>query len=173
MPAKAGIHVYPLSLSCKSCVPACAGMTIGGRPGVKNDGRWSYNMSTQIHRDRKVYYDKLEATQNGDLDATLWLTCFLRCLGRAVDDAAGMLAAIFRKAHFWERCVDVSLNPRQRDMVKRLLDGFVSKLTSSKWAVLTKCSQDTALRDIDGLIASGVLIKDAAGGRSTSYALAE
>ena len=130
-------------------------------------------MSTQIHRDRKVYYDKLEATQNGDLDATLWLTCFLRCLGRAVDDAAGMLAAIFRKAHFWERCVDVSLNPRQRDMVKRLLDGFVSKLTSSKWAVLTKCSQDTALRDIDGLIASGVLIKDAAGGRSTSYALAE
>jgi Fic family protein len=56
-------------------------------------------------------------------------------------------------------------------MIDRLLNGFEGKLTSSKWAQLTKCSQDTALRDIDDLIARGVLTRDAEGGRSTSYSL--
>jgi len=65
-----------------------------------------------------------------------------------------------------------TFNDRQRAMIDRLLDGFEGKLTSSKWARLTKCSQDTALRDIDDLVAKGALTKDAAGGRSTSYSLA-
>jgi Fic family protein len=47
-----------------------------------------------------------------------------------------------------------------------------AKLTSSKWARLAKCSQDTALRDIEDLIGKKVLVKDEAGGRSTSYSLA-
>lgn len=58
-------------------------------------------------------------------------------------------------------------------MIERLLNGFVGKLTSSKWAQLAKCSQDTALRDIDDLLARKILIKDAAGGRSTSYSLVD
>jgi len=61
---------------------------------------------------------------------------------------------------------------RQRKVLHRLLDGFEGKLTSSKWAKLAKCSQDTAARDIASLIDRGVLVKDAAGGRSTSYSLA-
>jgi Fic family protein len=58
-------------------------------------------------------------------------------------------------------------------MLNKLLDGFDGKLTSSKWAKITKCSPDTALRDIDGLIAQEILKKEAAGGRSTSYSLVE
>ena len=84
-----------------------------------------------------------------------------------------ILAAVLTKARFWEKHAGASLNERQRTVVNRLLDGFEGKLTSSKWAKLAKCSQDTALRDIDDLVRRGILAKDAAGGRSTSYSLAE
>jgi predicted HTH transcriptional regulator len=44
---------------------------------------------------------------------------------------------------------------------------------SSKGAAIAKCSQDTALRDINDLLARGALQKTAASGRSTSYELVE
>jgi Fic family protein len=131
-----------------------------------------YSMSAQIRLERKAYYDALEATQTGDLDITAWLEWFLACLDRAFDRAEGVLSKVLAKSHFWQTHADAGFNSRQRDMVNRLLEGFDGKLTSSKWAKIEKCSQDTALRDIDDLIARGALVKDAAGGRSTSYALA-
>jgi Fic family protein len=129
-------------------------------------------MSAQIRQERKAYYDILEATQKGDLDITRWLEWFLGCLSRAFEHAETILAVVLNKARFWERFVGVEFNERQRNIVNRLLNGFEGKLTSSKWAKLAKCSQDTALRDIEDLIRKGVLAKDAAGGRSTSYSLA-
>jgi Fic family protein len=132
-----------------------------------------YSMSAQIRQERNAYYDILEATQKGDLDITPWLEWFLECLNRAFAGAETILAAVLTKARFWEIHAGVSLNDRQRTIINRLLDGFEGKLTSSKWAMLTKCSQDTALRDIDDLVQRGILTKDAAGGRSTSYSLAE
>lgn len=131
-----------------------------------------YSMSAQIRQERKVYYGILEATQKGDLDITAWLEWFLDCLGRAFDRAETILAAVLKKARFWEHFAAAEFNERQRDMVNRLLNGFEGKLTSSKWAKLAKCSQDTALRDIEDLVRKGVLTKDAAGGRSTSYSVA-
>jgi Fic family protein len=132
-----------------------------------------YSMSAQIRQERNAYYDILEATQKGDLDITPWLEWFLECLNRAFAGAETILAAVLTKARFWEIHAGASLNDRQRAIINRLLDGFEGKLTSSKWAMLTKCSQDTALRDIDDLVQRGILTKDAAGGRSTSYSLAE
>lgn len=132
-----------------------------------------YSMSAQIQQERADYYDVLEATQKGDLDITRWMEWFLGCLGRAFERADSGLAEILDKARFWERHRTAPLNERQRIMVNRLIDGFEGKLTSSKWAKIAKCSPDTALRDIDGLIATGILKKDPAGGRSTSYSLAE
>jgi len=132
-----------------------------------------YSMSSQIRQERSAYYDILEATQKGGLDITDWLDWFLGCLDRAFDGTETILAAVFRKARFWETHAGASFNDRQRTMINRLLDGFEGKLTSSKWATLAKCSQDTALRDIDDLIERGILVKDAAGGRSTSYTLVE
>lgn len=130
-----------------------------------------YSMSAQIQQERQGYYDILESTQKGDLDITAWLLWFLDCLSRAFDRAESTLAAVLTKAHFWQTHAALSFNPRQRAVITRLLDGFEGKLTSSKWATLARCSQDTALRDIDGLVRAGVLAKDAAGGRSTSYSL--
>jgi len=131
-----------------------------------------YSMSAQIRLDRKDYYAILERTQKGDLDITAWLQWFLGCLDRAFDGAEAILANVLRKARFWEAMAAQPLNERQCKVVNRLLDGFEGKLTSSKWAALTKTSPDTALRDINDLVARGVLVKDEAGGRSTSYSLA-
>jgi Fic family protein len=130
-----------------------------------------YSMSAQIRRERDDYYKLLEVSQKGDLDITPWMEWFLSCLGHALEGAEGELAAVTAKAQFWEYHRATSLNGRQRMMVNKLIDGFEGKLTSSKWAKMTKCSADTALRDIDALIAQGILRKDAAGGRSTSYSL--
>ncbi len=132
-----------------------------------------YSMSAQIRTERKAYYDILEATQKGDLDITGWLEWFLGCLDRAFNGAETILAAVLKKARFWEPHGAEPFNDRQRRILNRLLEGFEGKLTSSKWAVLGKTSQDTASRDIDDLVRRGILVKDPAGGRSTSYSLVE
>ena len=131
-----------------------------------------YSMSAQIRIERKAYYDILEATQKGSLDITAWTLWFLGCLDRAFDGADTILASVLMKARFWERHAGVPLQDRQRLVLNRLLGGFEGKLTSSKYATLAKCSQDTASRDIGDLIAHGILTKDQVGGRSTRYSLA-
>jgi Fic family protein len=131
-----------------------------------------YSMSAQIRQERKAYYEILEATQKGDLDITRWLEWFLDCLGRAFTHAESTLEAVLKKARFWDKHAGAAFNDRQRKIVNQRLNGFEGKLTSSKWAKLAKCSHDTALRDIEDLVQKGVLKKDEAGGRSTSYSLA-
>ena len=152
-----------------------------------------YSLSGQIQRERKAYYDNLERTQknlpganfraspeggrhrdvpdNRSMDVTEWLAWFLDTLHRAVDQAQYTLDAVLTKARFWQRWATTPLNERQVKLLNKLLDGFEGKLTSSKWASIAKCSPDTALRDINDLLARGVLRKSDAGGRSTSYEL--
>ena len=96
---------------------------------------------------------------------------YLNCLKRAIGASDKILAAVLAKAGFWKAHEGEPFNDRQRKVINRLLDGFEGKLTSSKWAKLTKCSQDTALRDISDLLDRKILAKDEAGGRSTSYEL--
>lgn len=137
----------------------------------ENSAQRFYSMSAQIRAERKAYYDILETTQKGTIDITPWLEWFLGCLDRALDGSETLLVSVLQKAHFWEKHGSQSLNNRQRLVMNRLLDGFEGKLTSSKWAKLAKCSQDTALRDIEDLVFRHILIKDPAGGRSTNYSL--
>jgi Fic family protein len=132
-----------------------------------------YSMSAQIRQERNAYYDILESTQKGGLDITPWFAWFLDCLDRALEGADSISARVLKKDAFWKANASAQLNARQIKALNRLFDGFEGKLTSSKWAKLSKCSQDTASRDIDDLIRRGILVKDAAGGRSTSYSLAE
>jgi Fic family protein len=132
-----------------------------------------YSMSAQIRQERSAYYEMLETTQKGDLDITPWLQWFLGCLDRALERSERILASVLRKARFWEKHAGERFNERQRDALNRMLNGFEGKLTSSKWAKLEKCSQDTALRDIDDLVKRGILVRQPGGGRSTSYSLAD
>lgn len=132
-----------------------------------------YSLSAQMRLERNAYYSQLEAAQKGNLDITTWLDWFLACLSRALQATEHTLAKVLTKARFWERHAATTLNARQQRLLNQLLDGFEGKLTSSKWATITKCSQDTATRDIQTLLDYGILSKEAAGGRSTSYRLAD
>jgi Fic family protein len=128
-----------------------------------------YSMSAQIQKERKAYYDHLEKTQRGTLDITEWLLWFLACFDRALSASNENVSGVLNKAAFWEKHRTVALNERQRTMLNKLMDGFEGKLTSSKWAKITKSSPDTALRDIQSLIQAKMLEKEEGGGRSTSY----
>ena len=130
-----------------------------------------YSMSSQIRVERRGYYRILEQTQKGTPDISEWMAWFLACLGRAIDGAGTTLASVLTKARFWRQVEGVPLNARQRGVLNRLLDGFEGKLTTSKWAKLAKCSQDTALRDITSLVDDGILVRSSARGRSTNYSL--
>jgi Fic family protein len=137
----------------------------------ENSSQRFYSMSAQIRQERAAYYNILEQTQKGTLDITPWMEWFLGCLGRAIEGAQTTLGTVLAKARFWERIADFQINERQRVVLNRLLDGFEGKLTTTKYAALAKCSQDTALRDILPLVERGILVRNPEGGRSTSYAL--
>lgn len=132
-----------------------------------------YGMSAQIREERDDYYRMLERTQLGTMDITSWVVWFVGCLTRAVESARGALSGVLANARHWDGMRDVPLNERQRLMINRLLAGVDGRLTTSAWALLAACSQDTALRDIRQLVERGVLVRGSGGGRSTSYALAE
>jgi Fic family protein len=130
-----------------------------------------FSMSAQIQKKRSGYYEILEKSQKGTSDITLWLAWFLECLTEALLNTDIVLEKVLSKARFWEKHKTTSLNDRQNVMLNRLLDDFEGKLTSSKWAKMTKCSSDTALRDIQDLMLKGILKKEDLGGRSTNYEL--
>jgi Fic family protein len=132
-----------------------------------------YSMSSQIRSDRKEYYNILERTQKGNLDITDWLKWFLNCLSEALNSTDTILAKVLYKAQFRNKHAATVLNDRQNLMLNKLLDGFIGKLTSSKWAKITKSSADTALRDIQDLINKEILLKKPSGGRSTHYELSD
>jgi Fic family protein len=142
---------------------------------AKSDGinQRFYSMSAQIRLQRKEYYDLLEKTQRGTLDITEWLSWFLDCLTKALNTTDATLEKVLFKAHFWEKHAKTVLNERQILMLNKLLGQFEGHLTSSKWSKITKCSADTALRDIQDLINKAVLNKEISGGRSTNYVLVE
>lgn len=132
-----------------------------------------YSMSAQIRIERKQYYEILEKTQKGDLNITDWMRWFLDCLINALKATDKILIRVLLKADFWNRHSKTIINERQNKVLNKLLDGFDGKLTSMKWAKIAKCSKDTAIRDINDLIAKDILKKEVAGGRSTNYELVE
>jgi Fic family protein len=132
-----------------------------------------YSMSARIRQERDAYYAILEQIQQGTMDVTPWMDWFLGCMERAIEEAQHTLAAVLSKARFWESVAGLRLNERQRKVLNLLLDDFEGNLTTSKWAKLNKCSQDTATRDIAHLVEQGILVRNPGGGRSTSYALKE
>ena len=163
------VTIHPFDDGNGRIARAIADMALAGS---ERSSQRFYSMSAQIRQERASYYDILEKTQKATMDITPWMEWFLDCLGRAIGGAQTALGSVLSKARFWEAVRNISLNERQRLVLNRLLDGFEGKLTSSKWAKLTKCSHDTALRDIAALVEAGILVRNPAGGRSTSYSLA-
>lgn len=130
-----------------------------------------YSMSTQIRKERNSYYDILEKTQKGSLNITNWLEWFLNSLLHSIENSEKLLEKVIYKHEFWLQNSKVSINDRQLQLLNRLMDDFEGVLNTTKWAKIGKCSQDTALRDIQDLIEKGILVKSEKGGRSTNYEL--
>lgn len=163
------VTIHPFDDGNGRIARAIADMALAGS---EDSPQRFYSMSAQIRQERAAYYDILERTQKGTMEITPWMDWFLGCLGRAIDGAQTTLSAVLAKARFWEAIAGVAINERQRLALNRLLDGFEGKLTTSKYAKLAKCSQDTALRDILSLVERGIVVRNPEGGRSTSYTLA-
>ncbi len=164
------VTIHPFEDGNGRIARAIADMALARADGIKDR---FYSMSSQIEAERKDYYLELEAAQKGDVDITRWLTWFLECLERSIDSAQESLSHVFQKARSWQRINQKSVNERQREVINRMFDGFEGYLTTSKYAKLAKCSTDTALRDIRELVEKGILVVNAAKGRSTSYRLVE
>ena len=162
------VTIHPFDDGNGRMARAIADMTLARS---EKTGLRFYSMSTQIRHERNAYYTILEEMQKGGSNITQWQLWFLECLLRAINGAQEILGTVLAKAQFWDRLAKEPLNERQIKVLNRLLDGFEGKLTTSKWAKLAKCSQDTAYRDILDLVDRGALKKDSGGGRSTSYSL--
>jgi Fic family protein len=130
-----------------------------------------YSLSKRIHEERKEYYDMLKRAQCGGRDITEWLVWFLDALRNAMRETEDLMKNVLMKATFWDAQKDARINERQRSMINILFDGLSETVTTKKWSKITKCSVDTALRDIGDLIEKGILGKGEAGGRSAYYEL--
>lgn len=130
-----------------------------------------YNISSQINKDKNHYYDILEKTQNGDGDITEWISWYASTLAIALDEAENMVSTILNKSIFWQKVSAVSLSQRQTDTLNLFLDGYEAKITSKTWASLGKCSKDTAIRDIQDLVAKDILREDIPGAKRPSYSI--
>lgn len=162
------VTIHPFSDGNGRIARAIADMALAR---VEKLGQRFYSMSAQIRRERKMYYSILERVQKGTLDVTPWQHWFLDCMLRAIGGAQDALGTVLGKARFWQRFKEQSLNARQIKVLNNVLDGLEGKLTSSRWARIAKCSQDTAYRDITDLIERGAMQKAPGGGRSTSYTI--
>ncbi len=164
------VTIHPFEDGNGRIARAIADMALSRSDGSKER---FYSMSSQVEKERKAYYDQLERQQSGSLDITPWLEWFLACLDRAVQAADESLSAVLYRSRLWERINRATVNQRQRSILHRMLGDFEGFLNTSKYAKLTKCSSDTALRDIQDLVEKGILLRNEGGGRSTSYRLGD
>ncbi len=164
------VTIHPFDDGNGRIARAIADMALSQADGTKDR---FYSMSSGIEVQRKAYYLQLESSQKSTLDITAWLGWFLNCLDHTVEDADNSLGSVLHKARLWQKINLQPVNERQRKVINRMLDNFKGPLTTSKYAKRAKCSNDTALRDIRELLERSIIVKNTAGGRSTSYRLAD
>lgn len=163
------VTIHPFEDGNGRIARAVGDMALARADGTKDR---FYSLSSQLEAERKAYYEQLEKQQRATPDITQWLEWFLACLGRALNDAEAAMATVLFKAQLWDSINQKPVNERQRMIINRMLeDAFEGFMNTSKYAKLAKCSNDTALRDIQELKSRGVFIKNPGGGRSTSYRL--
>lgn len=163
------VTIHPFEDGNGRIARAIADMALTRPDEIKNR---FYSLSSQIEAERKNYYYILENQQRGYPDITNWLSWFLDCLGRSIYNADNTLGNVLFKAQLWDSVNQSPVNDRQRLIINRMLeDDFSGYMNTSKYAKIAKCSNDTALRDIQELKRREIFTKNPGGGRSTSYRL--
>lgn len=140
---------------------------------VLNQGNSSnlvlFSLSSQLKKRQQEYYDRLHEAQTTSLDCTLWVVWYLERIQEALQEVLQTIDKTLLVQQLYHKLEKLSLNERQQIMMRRLTTDFYGELSTQKWAKLTKCSHDTAMRDIMDLISKGILKRSKAGGRSTTY----
>lgn len=130
-----------------------------------------YSLSNQIFKEHKKYNETIENSQKGSGEITSYLVWSLGCFQRALLAADQNLEIILDKAHFWEMNKSKPLNERQRFVINYLYDNYsneIGYMRTSIYAKLTKCSTDTALRDLKDLVTKEMLVSENSG-KKTNY----
>lgn len=163
------VTIHPFEDGNGRIARAIADMVLASADGTSNR---FYSLSTQIAAEREGYYQYLEIQQKSSPEITGWLTWFLDCFGHAIFRAENTINRVLFKAQLWNKLNQKTTNERQRLIINRMLENnFEGYMNTSKYAKLAKCSNDTALRDIQDLKNRGIFIQNLSGGRSTSYKL--
>ncbi|WP_150466127.1 Fic family protein [Francisella sp. SYW-2] len=133
-----------------------------------------YSLSSQIELNKKDYYKYLENQQRSDQNITNWLLWFIECLNASILNSDKILSDILLKTRIWDVINADPVNERQKLIINRMLDSnFEGFMNTSKYAKMAKCSNDTALRDIQILKKRNIFVQNESGGRSTSYRINE
>lgn len=165
------VTIHPFEDGNGRIARAIGDLALAPADGIKDR---FYSLSSQIEKERKDYYHQLETQQRLTPDITIWLVWFLDCMGRAIENAETSIGLVLFKTQLWNQINQHPVNERQREIINRILeDHFEGFISTSKYAKLAKCSNDTALRDIQELKKRGILIQNPGRGRSTSYRLPE
>lgn len=132
-----------------------------------------FSMSSELCKQRKTYYSMIQNTEKStSLGITEWILWYAECMNNAIKNVLKELDDGQKRKEFWQKIDSLKINDRQRKLLQMLLSDFEGKLTSSKYAKICKCSQDTASRDLNFLVLNKILISKN-GGRSTEYLLFE
>lgn len=119
------------------------------------------------------YYNALQKT-NRSLDITAWLLKYIQYVDKAVQEAHITIDHTLKIAYFWQRYATKGLNERQIKVVKKLLDagpgGYEGGMRNKKYCSIAKCSNKTAVKDLQSMMKLGILHSYGAG-PSTAYDL--
>ena len=118
-------------------------------------------LSRQIVATKSLYYDAL-ARNNEDLDITDWLIYFGKTLIAAKEFVLASVERTLQKASIFAQ-YGSELNDRQTKALDRLFEaepeGFIGGMSAGKYVVITKAPRATATRDLQKLVALGILRK--------------
>ncbi|PLY12851.1 MAG: hypothetical protein C0631_15445 [Sedimenticola sp.] len=133
------------------------------------------SLSTSIEQERRAYYEHLEASGKGGLDANDWLDFFVGIVSRAQELTKNEVEFIVGKTRYYDK-FHSQLNERQLKAVGRIFaegtKGFEGGLTTKKYMSITKCGRGTAFRDLNDLLEKGAVTQTGVG-RGTRYELAK
>lgn len=133
------------------------------------------SVATVFSGKRKDYYAHLNEASKHSLNVEKWVDWFGRCTVETQIDAMGMVQRTVNKARLWERLEQLDLNERQLKVVRKMLNveagDFEGGMNATKYKGIARCAKATATRDLQDLVAKGVLSPIHAKGRYARYQL--
>lgn len=153
------VAIHPFEDGNGRIARALADMALAQAEGA---AKRCYSLSSMLMESRVGYYEILEKTSNGQGNITDWLCWFLERHEQAMLHSQQTICKVMDISRFWQNVSDVSMNERQRKVVKKLLevgqDGLEGGLTAKKHQGMIKGSRATLARDLADLVDKKILL---------------